>query len=698
MNTLRRYQLRILPPAILVRKALHRLSAPLVHRWRSRNAFRRQPYSTVLDLPWDASHTIARHLTQLVLTNNATDERAAIAAHCLEDRLPVLGCGWIHPWHGVEVPGFEEYCYHYDGIRAGMIERGQWLCQLLPSCAVPRAQWLWNSIERLHHRPFDWQRDFRSGYRWSEASWHQTIALDEVAGADPKVPWELGRLQLLPLLAMEAAGTHDVPYQTRLIEQIETLLLDFAAQNPPGFGIQWRSSMDVAIRLANILVTLDLAADRGMRRSTIEAMTLYAYDHARFVAANLEWSEGMRANHYLACVAGLAVAASYFPDCRWTQALRRWCAQQLIRETFYQFLPDGGNFEASLAYHRLSAEMLAWAYWYLSRFDQTRAMLESTPGMRQRLEHILQFTLETTWSTFVAPQIGDNDSGRFLWLIPTCESWIPPHRWYGIERPYCAQRSHEETYRVLEAAVNADSLPVTREHREQPARSPCFVAPDFGVAVVRAGPAEVLLRAGSIGQYGKGGHAHNDQLSITLALDGSEVLVDPGTYVYLPSPALRNRFRSTQMHNTLAVEGMEQNDWASGRGEALFWLTSNRADARILVAEPTDLVAEHRAYGVPCRRRVQLSEHRLLVQDWCPARLAHVAFHFHPSVELRHEREAIVAVHTHWVLHCFWQDAAIDVGQTLYSHSYGICCSTPVLRFRPQGTALVIEFRWERRS
>ena len=36
----------------------------------------------------------------------------------------------------------------------------------------------------------------------------------------------------------------------------------------------------------------------------------------------------------------------------------------------------------------------------------------------------------------------------------------------------------------------------------------------------------------AVGQDGNGGHAHNDQLSIELNVDGEDWIADPGTYLY----------------------------------------------------------------------------------------------------------------------------------------------------------------------
>ena len=53
------------------------------------------------------------------------------------------------------------------------------------------------------------------------------------------------------------------------------------------------------------------------------------------------------------------------------------------------------------------------------------------------------------------------------------------------------------------------------------------------------------------------GHFHNDFASITLNINGTPILVDPGSYVYTASEAWRNHFRSAQSHNTFFLQDHE---------------------------------------------------------------------------------------------------------------------------------------------
>lgn len=80
--------------------------------------------------------------------------------------------------------------------------------------------------------PVDWHVDFRSGYRWPVRVWGGATAYGHRHGVDVKVPWELGRLQHLPHLALAYAAQADERLATEFHDQV----LDFLGANPPGWG------------------------------------------------------------------------------------------------------------------------------------------------------------------------------------------------------------------------------------------------------------------------------------------------------------------------------------------------------------------------------------------------------------------------------------------------------------------------------
>lgn len=71
---------------------------------------------------------------------------------------------------------------------------------------------------------------------------------------------------------------------------------------------------------------------------------------------------------------------------------------------------------------------------------------------------------------------------------------------------------------------------------------------DFGVYVFRSDDFYLLVRCWEGDHPLVTGHMHNDQLSVELVIEGSNVISDPGTYIYSSLPGERNKYRSCLAH------------------------------------------------------------------------------------------------------------------------------------------------------
>jgi heparinase II/III-like protein len=374
-------------------------------------------------------------------------------------RFNLLGSGWVEVRYGTACEGFAGRAF--PPRPAVVADRdGAWLAQQVNASNLAAAQALWRRIDDPAYQPIDWQLDFRSGYRWRADAHFSELAIPVDTGADIKVPWELGRLQHLPQLALCAmlagSGAAGFAPAAEYVRELRCQLLDFLALNPPRFGVNWMCPMDVGIRVANILLAMNFLIGAGLDseqnlidQDLMDIVLRCVRDHADHIADHLEWSERGRSNHYLANLVGLLWAASHLAPDRRTDAMFAFAAAELLLEGDRQFGADGGNYEGSTNYHRLSSELVLFGTALLSglseddlaRLDNARAdalqlrapwraaplpryplpqgnMTVVPPVLREKLFRAGELARAATRPDGRVIQVGDTDSGRLFKLAP----------------------------------------------------------------------------------------------------------------------------------------------------------------------------------------------------------------------------------------------------------------------------------------
>ena len=617
-------------------------------------------------------------------------EIAALVDHYLAHHFNVLGSGWVQVRDGIPCSGLEGYRYE-TGSSVQADREGHWLEGRINFANLKESQRLWRLID-THYIPVDWQLDFKSGYRWSEETWYLNIPSGHKPGVDIKVPWELARMQHLPSLAwaygLAKHGQAGLNSPINYFREFRDQILDFISTNPPRFGVNWSMNMDVGIRAVNWLVAFDLfrsfhAEFDGAFRM---AFNRSIYEHGLHIAKNLEWDPESRGNHYLSNVVSLLFVAAYLPCSSETNAWLAFGVQELIHEVERQFHAEGTNFEASTSYHRLSAEMVLYATalilglppekteslkGYDDRFLRGLPKLKPAPmtfhplgksGLFtplpvwyiERLEKMAEFTMAATKPNGHIVQIGDNDSGRFLKSYPfddedpldhrhlvaainglfgrkdfaefTDSGWIETHlvKHLGRGIQFPSYKSEDESTTAEQAGMSVG----------EPSRGLKLCAyPSFGVYIFRSKDVYLAIRCGSIGQNGHGGHAHNDNLSFELSIRGRDFIVDGGSYLYTPFPEIRNRFRSTGAHSTLALKGREQNRWTDGL-QGLFSMRDD-AQARVLGQSTGSFRGEHHGFGSRHCRQFEWSDSSLIIEDFMETDCSNeINFNLAPDVQI----------------------------------------------------------------
>ncbi|MGQ0512043.1 MAG: heparinase II/III domain-containing protein [Betaproteobacteria bacterium] len=606
-------ELVAIPPGELAAEAAWRLRR---RRWQ-----RTAPPSPA-DCSYGAGAAPRRVFTAAPPTPGAADRDALVAwtGHYLVHEFNLLGSGWVRvpPAPTLEVnPG-----------NAGHAAR---LRSMISDTYVG----------------MDWCLDFKSGFRWPATQWQGDVRFGDVSGVDIKVPWELARMQHLPQIAL--AALHGIVPAARAQRELRDEALDFMSANPPGWGPHWRNSMEVAIRIANWLLARDLLeaagapADEAFDRSLGD----WTMDHGRHIAANLEWHPRYRGNHYLANLAGLVFCGAALEG----DEADAWLAfgiRGIEEETARQFNGDGGGFEASTCYHRLSAEIVTYATAVAvalprARIEKLRHLEErevcAQHGLRavppaaaapfppahfDRLRRAARFTLAVTKPSGRVVQVGDNDSGRFAklaWGLRGGEEDALDHRDLpAVIGVLLGERIAIESVPVdmdwASALAQVGDSGASRRERTL-ARGPglldgleSLAFPDFGLYILRSRRLWLSLRCGESGMEPLGAHAHNDQLALELVVDGVELVRDPGSYLYTPDPAARDAYRSAAAHDVPRIAGREPASLADG----MFQLRG-RTGAHCLYFGRRGFIGTHGGYGEPVWRLVWLSDGELRVED-----------------------------------------------------------------------------------
>lgn len=417
----------------------------------------------------------------------------------------------------------------------------------------------------------DWLQDYKTGDRWRVQFCKVIDYLNKGRPSDVKIPWEISRLQwLLPVGQAYLLSEGDERYAHSAREVLESWI----DANPYAYSVNWSCTMEPALRLQSwtwlfhVFARSSAWRDRAFRDKFLTSL----YLHGAFTEVHIERST-INGNHLTADAVGLVFAGLFF---RGIGAADRWAREgwrSLNEEIDKQVHSDGIDFEASVPYHRLVAELFAMAARY-----RVAAGLPVESAYADRLAAMARFTESYSRPDGTSPHWGDADDGRSL---PLGTQALDDHRYLpGLIADTVGGSNWSGTY---SDELFWHSVPNNGRAKDLPMMSARFDA--GGVFVLADSKNHVFIDCGPVGLAGLGGHGHNDALSFEAWLDGVLVVADPGSYVYTADFAARNHFRSTAAHNTVQVDGEEIN-----RLHAPDNLWNLRDDAR---AHLLEFVADH---------------------------------------------------------------------------------------------------------
>jgi len=408
----------------------------------------------------------------------------------------------------------------------------------------------------------EWHSDPVSGFKWDRKYWADYRLVDRPR-ADAKIIHELNRHQHLPRLAKAFFLTGDEPYAREAVTQMESWI----DQNPKWEGINWQSSLEMAIRSTSWLWTIFfLLRSQSLGEASLRRIcnSLFAQlDHVyRYPSVYTSPN-----THLIGEATALFIAGSLFREFPRAEAWRQFATATLVNEMDRQISDEAVYGEASSYYHCYAADF------YLEVLALARSNRIPLPEwMWTRLEQMLEFVMHISRPDGSIPLIGDDDGGRALALS------AEDYRWFRDGLSSGAALFGRADFKYQAGAFTEESLWLLGSGAWHIFRTlPPQASPELGRSYMDCG--YFIQRSGWGGQdthivFDCGGlgkpthaHAHADALSLTLFSQGRDILIDPATCVYNAANEWRNYFRSTRAHNTVVVD----NDSQSQPGASFSW-------------------------------------------------------------------------------------------------------------------------------
>jgi uncharacterized heparinase superfamily protein len=398
----------------------------------------------------------------------------------------------------------------------------------------------------------DWHYDPVHARRSPVRFWATVPFLDPSCG-DHKIIWELNRHQHWLALGRAFWLTGEPRYREGALAQLESWL----AANPPLIGINWASMLELGFRTLSWLWALNFFVDAESKDHRPWLVDLFiALDRQlEHIERNLSYYFSPN-THLLGEALALYVSGRVLPELKASPRREALGRRILIGEIARQIAPDGGHCERSPYYHRYALDFYLIALAVARITDDPAAA--SFEGAVASLAFAARLLADDRGRL---PHFGDDDGGMASPIVHRAADDVsdslsvaaaltaradlrvgalPEEAFWLLAHPRLAQALEALRSMPLVGSIGSAALP------------------DTGYYISRSSAGDHLVIDGGPHGHQNGGHAHADALSLTLTVRGVMLLTDPGTGCYTIDPGLRDRFRSTALHNTLMLDERPQ--------------------------------------------------------------------------------------------------------------------------------------------
>lgn len=381
-----------------------------------------------------------------------------------------------------------------------------------------------------------WLNDSVHDYKWKLKYFNKIDFVAINSRCDVKIPWELSRLQFLVILAYAFLEKND----QKIITKYTNIINDWIDSNPPGYGINWTCTMEVAIRMTNLSISYMILEDclsEDERKKIIDSL----YDHREYVNSFPELSD-IPGNHYLSNLMGAFIIDSISQN----EGKALISLKEFIDEAQKQFLSDGCHFEMSPTYHRMCLEMVAIVTAFSLRLISKDNDLFIQ--LNQIYNNGLSFCNNISTSNILSI-FGDNDSGQIIWFESNTRNYQSLKYFYELIENKKTNYQYDY-FTILLASIakinvkNSDELADNTSNEIISFKGEGFISAKMDDICA-------VMRYGSQGLKGRASHDHDDSLQVWLSQEGKDILVDRGCHSYTLDKKIRESYILSSAHNVI---------------------------------------------------------------------------------------------------------------------------------------------------
>lgn len=416
----------------------------------------------------------------------------------------------------------------------------------------------------------NWNYSFFKDFNWNlEQS--EKINIRPRKNIDVKYVWELNRHQHLPYLGFAYYITKNKKYAIEFKNQI----LHWIKNNPPLYGINWYSGLEISIRLISWIFSLYFFKDSKEINNNKFFKKIFnsLFEHAYY----LKYFYTIRSfNHTVGELFGLYLFCKNFDNLKPIKKWEKKTFRKIKSQIFLQTRPDGTNIEQSVNYHVFVLEFITLFY-ILDHKKLTKNEYEIIEKMYDFLIYIIK-------PDGNLPLIGDVDDGKVILLtFYNKNSYIELLNLGTIlfqreDYKYFSKELYPSTILIL--GTKGYNI-YTKLKRKPPITKIKYFENAGYISIRNNWTKNANYLFVDFGRFGgqNAPHTHSGITNFIFSYKGKNILNDSGSYSYNKSWKERNLYRSSKAHNILTINSKNQaiiNGWFS-------WINKPRIKRRIKI-------------------------------------------------------------------------------------------------------------------